>query len=180
MATNDSVNSPLSGTTGTGNFVGSNSPTIVTPNITTPSITGITSGSNPGAGIIGQLLSSPTAVLVAQTSNNPTQIQTLILTAGAWLVWGNYYTIVGGSTITQSIITACCTSTASIPVPSSAQTSGIFSISSPSSAGVPAYCQTGTSLWNVSGSTTVYLNATTAYTVSTLVGNGAIYALRIA
>ena len=33
MATNDSVNSSLSGTTGTGNFVGNTSPTIVTPKI---------------------------------------------------------------------------------------------------------------------------------------------------
>lgn len=31
MTTNNTVNSPLSGTTGTGNFVGSTSPTIVTP-----------------------------------------------------------------------------------------------------------------------------------------------------
>lgn len=33
MATNTSVNSPLSGTTGTGNFVGATSPTVTTPTI---------------------------------------------------------------------------------------------------------------------------------------------------
>lgn len=33
MATNNSVNSPLSGTTGTGNFVGSTSPSLTTPKI---------------------------------------------------------------------------------------------------------------------------------------------------
>ena len=33
MATNNSVNSPLSGTTGTGNFVGSTSPTLTNPNM---------------------------------------------------------------------------------------------------------------------------------------------------
>lgn len=37
MATNNSVNSPLSGTTGTGNFVGSNSPSLTTPALGTPS-----------------------------------------------------------------------------------------------------------------------------------------------
>lgn len=37
MATNNVVNSPLSGTTGTGNFVGSTSPTLVTPALGTPS-----------------------------------------------------------------------------------------------------------------------------------------------
>ena len=31
MTTNNSVNSPLSGTTGTGNFVGANTPTLITP-----------------------------------------------------------------------------------------------------------------------------------------------------
>lgn len=36
MATNCAVNSPLSGTTGTGNFVGSTSPTLVTPALGTP------------------------------------------------------------------------------------------------------------------------------------------------
>lgn len=36
MATNNSVNTPLSGTTGTGNFVGSTSPTFVTPILGTP------------------------------------------------------------------------------------------------------------------------------------------------
>lgn len=38
MATNNTVNSPLSGTTGTGNFVGSTSPTITTPTIVAPAI----------------------------------------------------------------------------------------------------------------------------------------------
>ncbi len=36
MTTNNAVNSPLSGTTGTGNFVGSTSPTLVTPILGTP------------------------------------------------------------------------------------------------------------------------------------------------
>lgn len=36
MATKNQVDSPLSGTTGTGNFVGSTSPTLVTPALGTP------------------------------------------------------------------------------------------------------------------------------------------------
>lgn len=40
MATNNSVNSPLTGTTGTGNFVGSNNATIVNPTIDTPTFSG--------------------------------------------------------------------------------------------------------------------------------------------
>ena len=36
MATNNSVNTSLSGQTGTGTFVGSTSPTLVTPALGTP------------------------------------------------------------------------------------------------------------------------------------------------
>jgi hypothetical protein len=43
MATNNAVNSGLSGTTGTGNFVGSTSPTLITPAIGTPSAGVLTS-----------------------------------------------------------------------------------------------------------------------------------------
>lgn len=37
MTTNNSLNLPLSGSTGTGNFVGATSPTLITPNLGTPS-----------------------------------------------------------------------------------------------------------------------------------------------
>ena len=37
MATNNATNTPLSGSTGSGTFVGSTSPTLVTPALGTPS-----------------------------------------------------------------------------------------------------------------------------------------------
>lgn len=43
MSTNNSVNVGLSGTTGSGNFVGATSPTLITPNIGTPSAGTLTS-----------------------------------------------------------------------------------------------------------------------------------------
>lgn len=44
MATNNAVNTSLSGQTGTGNFVGSTSPTLVTPALGTPSAVVLTNG----------------------------------------------------------------------------------------------------------------------------------------
>lgn len=44
MTTNNSVNSPLSGTTGTGNFVGANTPTLITPVLGAATATSINFG----------------------------------------------------------------------------------------------------------------------------------------
>jgi hypothetical protein len=57
MATNNSVNSPLSGTTGSGNFVGSTSPTLTTPILGTPQSGTLTSctGLPLGTGVTGVL-----------------------------------------------------------------------------------------------------------------------------
>lgn len=142
--------------------------------------TGIISGSNPSSGIVGQLLSSAFATNVAQTTATPTQIQSLALTAGIWLVWGCYYTTVGAGTVTSTTTVQIGGTSASLSIPADQTSTSIFSSSSTSIGGVPLYCNTGTSLWNVSAGTTIYLNANTAYSVNTLVGNGAIFAQRVA
>lgn len=81
MATNNAVNSALAGTTGSGNFVGSTSPVLVSPALGTPSsgvltnCTGLSASgvaSNGGAGI-------PVQVVVAQTTT-PTSIATSTFT----------------------------------------------------------------------------------------------------
>ena len=64
MATNTSVNSPLSGTTGTGNFVGSTSPTLTTPRIAQINDTN-------GNTVLG-LLAVASAVNYISASNNAT------------------------------------------------------------------------------------------------------------
>lgn len=54
MTTNNSVNTPLSGTTGTGHFVGDNSPTLITPALGTPASGTLTNCTGlPAAGVIG-------------------------------------------------------------------------------------------------------------------------------
>ncbi len=77
MATNNSVNSPLSGTTGTGNFVGSTSPTLVTPSIGVATgtsfntITGVASKANQQAASSATVVVTPS---VQQYHPSATQV----------------------------------------------------------------------------------------------------------
>lgn len=57
MATNNAVNVPLSGSTGTGNFVGANSPSLITPNL--------------GVGTFTQLMPSVNGGALYDSSGNP-------------------------------------------------------------------------------------------------------------
>lgn len=70
MTTNNAVNSPLSGTTGTGNFVGSNSPTLVTPALGTPSALVLTNatGLPLSTGVSGTISNSHNGVTMVQKS----------------------------------------------------------------------------------------------------------------
>lgn len=113
MATNDAVNSPLSGTTGTGNFVGSTSPTLVTPNIgvatattlafspTTNGIIGTTTNDSAATGKVGEFVTSNVAAAsaVTVTTGQANDMTTISLHAGDWDVWGNI--LVRGTTVTN-------------------------------------------------------------------------------
>ncbi len=105
MTTNNSVNSPLAGTTGTGNFVGSNSPTLITPTLgaaiattiafdpTTGGLIGTQNADDADSGIVGEVKSSVRllASAVSLTTDTFSNIVTLVLTAGDWDVWANVF-----------------------------------------------------------------------------------------
>lgn len=74
MTTNNVVNSPLSGTTGTGNFVGSTSPTITTPKI----ITGINDAN--GNEILGFQPAASSVNFLTIVNGSTTQAPTLLTT----------------------------------------------------------------------------------------------------
>ena len=68
-----------------------NSPTINTPILVRPSISGFTDGSSAAAGIVGQVISSVKLYTsgVTLTSNTPKDITSITLTPGDWDIWGN-------------------------------------------------------------------------------------------
>ena len=190
MATINAVGNGLSGTTGTVNFVGSTSPTLITPTLgaatatsvafspTTGGIIGTTAADNATAGDVGELLSGTNATAVAMSTGSVTQINTLSLSAGDWDVWGAFYTAVGGTTVNSNVQAQLHTSTATIAAPTTAALASIAGVYGSITTGTATYLNLGTSRWNVSGATTVYLNAVATYSVSTLTGNGNIYARR--
>jgi hypothetical protein len=110
MTTNNAVNSPLSGTTGTGNFVGSTSPTLITPALGTPSAlvlsnatgtqVGTTAAGNAAAGQVGEVItsaiSSGSGVTIA--ANATADVTSISLSAGDWFVYGNIVATAFGTT----------------------------------------------------------------------------------
>lgn len=103
MATNNAVNTSLSGQTGTGNFVGATSPTLVTPTLgaatatslafspTTGGIIGTTAADSATAGDVGEVITAQIlyAARTSITTATPTNLFTISLTAGDWDLWGN-------------------------------------------------------------------------------------------
>lgn len=111
MATNNALNVGLSGSTGTGNFVGVTSPTFVTPTIgaatatslafspTTGGLIGTTVADNASAGNVGEVISSIITSGSATSLSNitATSLTHVVLTAGDWDVWGNLTFIFTGA-----------------------------------------------------------------------------------
>ena len=104
MATMNQVGVGLSGATGTGAFVGSNTPTLTTPIIgaasatsiaftSTSEIIGTTTNNDAAAGSVGQLVSvvalSGSGDVVSLSSTVTADLFSISLTAGDWDVWGN-------------------------------------------------------------------------------------------
>jgi hypothetical protein len=182
MATNNAVNVGLSGSTGTGNFVGATSATLVTPTIgaatattvtfspTTGGTVGTTTSDNTNAGNVGEFMSSviTKASASAFTSTNVVNLTSITLSAGDWDVWGNVG--LDGTTAT-SIQGGISTTTGTLPneefrciftVPSGANVAGA----------VPGVRQ------SVAGSTIVYMVISGTGT-GTMHKWGGIYARRV-
>lgn len=183
MATNNAVNTSLSGQTGTVNFVGSTSPTLITPTLgaatatsvtfspTTGGIIGTTTNDNAGAGKVGEFISSTIASgsatsLVTATAKNVT---TISLTAGDWDVFGNVTFLAAGTTTSAQ----AWISTTSATLPDSSLASLWGSSANGTSQGlVCPYVRI-----SIAGTTTVYLSCQSAFT-STTTACGGIFARR--
>lgn len=191
MATNNMINVPLILSTGTGNYVGSNSPTFVTPTLGAASATSLSFSST--AGIIGTTTNNAAAALSvgeeAQTivllsgassitTATPANVTSVSLTAGDWDVWGNVGCNGNAATLVQSI--QGWTSTTSATLPDGSLVSG----PSFGSTGLAVFSQTYYNFcvpiqrYSLSGTTTIYLSIQSTFSVNTNNAFGAIYARR--
>lgn len=184
MATNNAVNVGLSGATGTGSFVGSTSPTLVTPTLgaaaattlifspSTNGIIGTTTNDSASAGYVGQFISSVIAFASAVSLTNDTNkdVTSISLTAGDWDVWGNVYIVSAGNMDNTKVWSS--STSATLPDQSlfnTIQNNTAFFTSAAQS--IPYH------RYSLSGTTTIYLSCWADFT-STATACGGIYARR--
>jgi hypothetical protein len=183
MTTNNSVNTGLSGTTGSGNFVGSTSATLVTPTLgaaTATSVTfspttggnvGTTTNDNASAGVVGEFVSSTIALAsaVALSNGAAANVTSISLTAGDWDVTGNVFFNVS----TSATLNTCWVSTTSATLPDASlrNTVGASTVG-PTGLGTPFL------RLSLSGTTTVFLSALSNFGTGTNSGCGGIFARR--
>ena len=186
--TNNAVNTPLSGVTGSSKFVGSTSPTLITPILgsatatslafspTTGGIVGTTVADSAASGYVGEVISSTILAASAISLSNGVNanITSISLTAGDWDVYGNVYFICAGSTIL--LIAACTISTVSVTSNDSAY---LFQTFPNPIAGNSTGIVAPTRRINISSTTTIYLVSGQTFSTSTLTGCGSIYARRM-
>lgn len=190
MATKNQVDVGLSGTTGTGTFVGSTSPTLVTPTIgaasatsisfsSTSGIIGTSAADNAAAGSVGEFVSSIILAVsaVPLTSPTPSDVTSISLTAGDWDVWGNVC-FTGGGTTNVTLLAGWASSTsatlpdASITTQLSYPAAGVVPFAN------PLVFDVLTQRFSLAGTTTIYLSAEAIFSLSTCSAFGGIYARR--
>ena len=181
----------LIGQTGTGNFVGSTSPTLVTPVLgvssatsinfsSTSGIIGTTTNNTPAAGSVGEIISSQVAFGSAQalTSNSILALTTISLTAGDWDIYASVGFTGGATTLVRHMHAWTAITTGSAP------NSALITSVSLGTTGVAIFAQgfygmaikLNTLLINAT--TTTYLNVRSTFTTSTCSCFGKIWARR--
>ncbi|PTB28833.1 hypothetical protein C9I56_11115 [Paraburkholderia caribensis] len=135
----------LSDETGTGFAVFATSPIITTPNIQ-----GITNGAVTGAGFVGETIKNTPSTTSISTATN-TNLASISITAGKWLVWGYTVYSAGASTTISNIVSGLSTTSATLPgVPFYAQSNATMTAATSSSLTIPMQ------VLNVTSTTTVF------------------------
>lgn len=166
---------------GSGNLALTTSPQFTTPNIGAATATRLTfsnfgtggiqgvSGVTPApSGYVGEFISATNGAGTSITSGVNTNITSISLTAGQWLVFGVTTFAPSGATTTSQ---ACGTSNAS----ASFGDSNNLRISTTASLSMP----TPINFYSLSATSTIYLVAAAGFTGGTLISGGSIYAIRI-
>ncbi|PWU05063.1 MAG: hypothetical protein C5B43_03855 [Verrucomicrobia bacterium] len=129
------------------------------------------SGSGVGP-IVSSVVSSGSAVSLP--NNTSTNITSISLTSGTWLVFGNVYCKSAATTLTSSYVWTSTTSASGSSTPDQSLINGLGITQTQSGLSVP------TLTYVLVGTTTVYLSARVTFGSSSATGSGGIYAIKIA
>jgi hypothetical protein len=191
MTTINSVDVGLSGSTGTGSFVGSTSPTLITPALGTPSAlvltnatgdqVGVHDGSDAAPGHVGEYFSQSELVADAQplssgvTSN--VFLTTIALPPGDWDFYGTVIFNPDTLTTTTEIIAALSTTSATLPTLGADNNTAKLDVSIP--AGKSVVLNVGPIRASSAFVQTVFLVAQATFAVSTMSVYGYVSARRV-
>lgn len=142
------------------------------------SISGTNTNDSAAAGYVGELIESNILVgsAVTLTSGSPRNITSISLTAGNWLVWGNVVFALSGSSSTDHI---CWISSASATLPTQPNMGAYNRFSGVTLTSSNISLPTGAINLKLSSTTTVYLEAYSAFTGGSPSAYGYIGAVRI-
>ena len=142
----------------------------------TGGVVGVTNGSNATAGNVGEAVNSliPAGSAVALTNATSTNVTSISLTAGDWIVTGNI-NFAGTSATYSGAIGGISTTTATVPTDGTETYSGAMFTLLTATDGVTLTSKRV----NVTTSTTVYLVAKPSFSAGTVAGFGSISARRI-
>lgn len=189
MAAVNQVGNALTGSSGSGSFAGTTSPSFTTPTLgaasatsvafsSTSGIIGTTTNDNAAAGSVGEVISSTVLIgaAISVTTSTPVAVTTISLTAGDWDVWGTVWSSPAAGTIT-TMFAAGINSVNSIPGAPSTGTS-YATLNFTSLASVDNQLPTGPCRISVAGTTTIYLFTYIVFSVSTMGAYGQLTARR--
>jgi len=187
MATNNSVNSPLSGTTGSGNFVGATSPIVtgltsdqITWSDTTKGIVGTTTNNDADSGYVGEYLSSQVSSgsPVSLTSGATSNVTSITLTAGDWDVFYNTVYFPASTTTLTRVYSGLSSTSATQPGINDKSTT-IQTIGITGDGANVFYNTNGSTRVSVASSTTYYAVVQGTFAVSTCTAFGWLWARRV-
>jgi hypothetical protein len=171
----------IGSTPGSGNFTTLGATGLISPT-STVGIKGTIAADNAQAGSVGEFISSAVVVgsAVALTTATVANITSISLTAGDWDVWGSVCFTPTATTSITFMLGGITTTSASVPLPSTGASFAVYQAAfvPGSTAFAPTY-PVGRVRISISSTTTVYLTAEAAFTVSTLGGCGFIGARRV-
>lgn len=164
----------VTGETGSGALVFGTAPTLEHPNVV-----GTTTNDSAAAGSVGELISSNVLLgaAVSLVSGTPKTVTSISLTPGDWDVSGTVGIAPAGTTTTSGQTAAI--SLVDNAIPATLNVGATHSATHSSPAGVGSTRPTGTARISIATTTTVYLVASSSFTVSTSAAYGFIRARRV-